>query len=332
MTAQPQGEPNISAEVTAAADSWRHQHILDIDDFTVEEIELVFQTTQAMKEVLSRPIRKVPALRGKTIVILFFEPSTRTRLSFEIAAKNLSADVSNLAASASSAAKGESLVDTVDTLRALGADIVIMRHPNSGAPATVARHVKASIVNAGDGWHAHPSQALVDVFTLHEHRPGLKGLRAVIIGDIMHSRVAHSNIWGLTTMGVNVTLCGPTTLLPDGLSSRVPGRGAVEVETNLERALAGADMVMPLRLQLERQASGLLPSIREYVQLYQLNEERLALARPDVLVFHPGPVNEGIETVPTVARGPHSVISQQVTNGVALRMALLYLISGGPKQ
>jgi aspartate carbamoyltransferase catalytic subunit len=332
MTTQTGNEPNMPAAVLETTASWRHRHILDIDDFTREEIDLVFQTTRAMKEILSRPIRRVPALRGKTIVILFYEPSTRTRLSFEIAAKNLSADVSNLVASASSVAKGESLVDTLDTLEALGADIVIMRHPRSGAPATVARHVKASIVNAGDGWHAHPTQALLDLYTLHEQRGNLKGLRAVIVGDIMHSRVAHSNIWGLTTMGVEVTLCGPPTLLPACLERQLPGLGAVRVEPNIERALDGADMVMALRLQTERQSAGLLPSIREYVHLYQLNEARLALARPDALVFHPGPVNEGIEISPEVAHGPQSVINRQVSNGVAVRMALLYLITGSQKQ
>jgi aspartate carbamoyltransferase catalytic subunit len=331
MTTQTGNEANMPTAVPETTAPWRHRHILDIDDFTRDEIDLVFQTTRAMKEILSRPIRRVPALRGKTIVILFYEPSTRTRLSFEIAAKNLSADVSNLVASASSVAKGESLVDTLDTLQALGADIVIMRHPRSGAPATVARHVSASIVNAGDGWHAHPTQALLDLYTLHEQRGSLEGLRAVIVGDIMHSRVAHSNIWGLTTMGVEVTLCGPPTLLPACLERQLPGLGAVRIESNIERALEGADMVMALRLQTERQSAGLLPSIREYAQLYQLNEARLSLARPDALVFHPGPVNEGIEISPEVAHGPQSVINRQVSNGVAVRMALLYLITGSTK-
>jgi aspartate carbamoyltransferase catalytic subunit len=309
---------------------WRHHHILDIDDFTSEEIELVFQTTRAMKEVLSRPIKRVPTLRDKTIVNLFYEPSTRTRLSFELAAKYLSADIVNLNAQISSVAKGESLVDTLGTLQALGADIVVMRHPHSGAPYIATRHIEASIVNAGDGWHAHPTQALLDLYTIYEHKQNLKGLKAVIIGDIMHSRVARSNIWGLTTMGLEVTLCCPPTLLPVGLGDeQLP---PVKVESNIELALDGADIVMTLRLQRERQKSGLLPSTREYINLYQLTEARLTRAKPDALVLHPGPVNEGIEISPAVAHGSQSVINEQVSNGVAVRMALLYLISGSQKQ
>jgi aspartate carbamoyltransferase catalytic subunit len=309
---------------------WRHHHILDIDDFTSEEIELVFQTTRAMKEVLSRPIKRVPTLRDKTIVNLFYEPSTRTRLSFELAAKYLSADIVNLNAQISSVAKGESLVDTLGTLQALGADIVVMRHPHSGAPYIATRHIEASIVNAGDGWHAHPTQALLDLYTIYEHKQNLKGLKAVIIGDIMHSRVARSNMWGLTTMGIGVTLCCPPTLLPIGLGDeQLP---PVKVESNIELALDGADIVMTLRLQRERQKSGLLPSTREYINLYQLTEARLTRAKPDALVLHPGPVNEGIEISPAVAHGSQSVINEQVSNGVAVRMALLYLISGSQKQ
>jgi aspartate carbamoyltransferase catalytic subunit len=322
----------IKPKVTETTSIWRHHHILDVDDFTREEIELVFHTTRAMKEVLSRPIKRVPTLRGKTLITLFYEPSTRTRLSFELAAKNLSADVANLSASASSVAKGESLVDTLSTLQALGADIIVMRHPRSGAPYIATKYIEASIVNAGDGWHAHPTQALLDLYTIHEHKESLKGLKAVIIGDIMHSRVARSNIWGLTTMGIKVTLCCPPTLLPVGLSEAEHQLPPVNIEPNIELALDGADMVMTLRLQLERQQSGLLPSIREYIQLYQLTEARLARAKPDALVFHPGPVNEGIEISPDVAHGPQSVISEQVTNGVAVRMALLYLLAGSQKQ
>jgi aspartate carbamoyltransferase catalytic subunit len=309
---------------------WRHNHVLDIDDFTSEEIETVFNTTRAMKEVLSRPIKRVPTLRGKTIVNLFYEPSTRTRLSFELAAKYLSADVVNLNASVSSVAKGESLVDTLGTLQALGADIVVMRHPHSGAPYIAARYTEARIVNAGDGWHAHPTQALLDLYTIYEHKPSLKGLKAVIIGDIMHSRVARSNMWGLTTMGIEVTLCCPPTLLPIRLGEEhLP---PVNIEPNIELALDKADIVMTLRLQRERQKSGLLPSIREYIQLYQLTEARLAKAKPDALVLHPGPVNEGVEIAPAVAHGKQSVINEQVYNGVAVRMALLYLLSGSQKQ
>ena len=322
----------LKPKVPETTPVWRHHHILDIDDFTREEIELVFHTTKAMKEILSRPIKRVPTLRGKTIVNLFYEPSTRTRLSFELAAKNLNADVVNLNASVSSVAKGESLVDTLGTLQALGADIIVMRHPHSGAPYIATRYIEASIVNAGDGWHAHPTQALLDLYTLYEHKESLKGLKAVIIGDIMHSRVARSNIWGLTTMGIEVTLCCPPTLLPVGLGEEHRQLPPVNIEPNIELALDGADMVMTLRLQLERQKSGLLPSIREYIQLYQLTEARLARAKADALVFHPGPVNEGVEISPAVAHGPQSVINEQVSNGVAVRMALLYLLTGSQKQ
>jgi len=311
---------------------WQHHHILDVDDFTPEEIELVFHIAEAMKEVLSRPIKKVPTLRGKTLITLFYESSTRTRVSFELAAKNLSADVVNLNASTSSSTKGESLVDTVRTLQALGADIVVMRHPQSGAPYTAAKYLDASMVNAGDGWHAHPTQALLDLYTIREHKGSLRGLKAVIIGDIKHSRVARSNIWGLTTMGAEVILCCPFTLLPIGLDKQHHHFPQVSIEPDIELALNGADVVMTLRLQLERQQSGLLPSIREYIQLYQLTEPRLAKAKPDALVLHPGPINEGVEISPAVARGRQSVINEQVTNGVAVRMALLYLLAGGKEQ
>ena len=310
---------------------WQHHHILDLDDFTREEIELVFHITDAMKEILSRPIKKVPTLRGKTIVTLFYEPSTRTRVSFEQAAKNLSADVVNLSTSMSSVAKGESLVDTLATLQALGANIVVMRHPHSGAPYIVAKYLEISIVNAGDGWHAHPTQALLDLYTIREHKATIGGLRVAIIGDIMHSRVARSNIWGLTTMGAEVVLCAPHTLLPAGLDKQHKYFPKVNIEPDIELAVSGADIVMVLRLQRERQQSGLLPSLREYIQRYQLNEARLARAKPDALVLHPGPVNEEVEISLAVAHGAQSVINQQVTNGVAVRMALLYLLSGSKK-
>ncbi|MEE8194144.1 MAG: aspartate carbamoyltransferase catalytic subunit [Dehalococcoidales bacterium] len=320
------------AEAPAVAPVWQHRHILDLDDFTTAEIELVLETTDAMKEILSRPIKKVPTLRGKTIVTLFYEPSTRTRSSFELAAKNLSADVVNLMASASSMTKGECLVDTLNTREALGAEIVVMRHPHSGAPYIAAKHTRASIVNAGDGWHAHPTQALLDLYTIREHKGSLKGLKAVIIGDIKHSRVARSNIWGLTAMGAGVTLCCPFTLLPAGLDEPRGQFPAVHVEPDIERALDRADVVMALRLQLERQQSGLLPSIREYARRYQLTEPRLARAKPGAIVLHPGPVNEDIEISSAVTHGPQSVINEQVANGVAVRMALLYLLAGGSQR
>ncbi len=313
------------AEITASA--WRHHHILDLDDFTADEIELILHITDAMKEVLSRPIKKVPALRGKTVVTLFYENSTRTRLSFELAAKSLSADVSNLSASNSSTTKGESLVDTFLTLESLGADIVVLRHPDSGAPNLAARHVRGSVVNAGDGWHAHPTQALLDMYTIRSHRGSLSGLKITLIGDTKHSRVARSNIWGLTTMGAEVTLCSPPTLLPAGLNSS-PLFPRVRVEPDIQKAIPGADVLMVLRLQKERMQSGLLPSMREYMNLYQLDDRRLALAKPDALVMHPGPMIEGLEISPSVAHSAQSVIGEQVANGVAVRMALLYLLGG----
>jgi len=333
-TTQQKDNPSllIKPRTPLTTSLWQHHHILDLDDFTPEEIEVVFHITEAMKEVLCRPIRKVPTLRGKTIITLFYESSTRTRVSFELAAKNLSADVVNLNASTSSVTKGESLVDTLSTLQALGADIVVMRHPQSGAPYTAAKYLEASMVNAGDGWHAHPTQALLDLYTIREHKGNLRGLKAVIIGDIKHSRVARSNIWGLTTMGAEVILCCPFTLLPTGLDKQHHHFPQVSIEPDIELALDGADVVMALRLQLERQQSGLLPSIREYIQLYQLTEPRLAKAKPDALVLHPGPINEGVEISPAVARGRQSVINEQVTNGVAVRMALLYLLAGGKEQ
>jgi len=324
--------PKTKPETPATTLIWQHHHILDLDDFTTAEIELVLKTADAMQEVLSRPIKKVPTLRGKTIITLFYEPSTRTRSSFELAAKNLSADVVSLTAQASSVTKGESLVDTLSTLEALGADIVIMRHPHSGAPNIAAKQITASIVNAGDGWHAHPTQALLDLYTISQHKGSFKGLKVVIIGDIKHSRVARSNIWGLTTMGAEVTLCCPFTLLPTGLDKQQSQFPRVHIEPNIERALDGADVVMALRLQLERQQSGLLPSIREYIQLYQLTEPRLTQAKADAIVLHPGPVNEEIEISSAVAYGPQSVINEQVSNGVAVRMALLYLLAGGSRR
>ncbi len=334
MTIRQKNEPTILTEpkVSLSAPVWQHRHVLDLNDFTQDEIELVFHTTEAMKEVLSRPIKKVPTLRGKTIVTLFYEPSTRTRISFELAAKYLSADVVNLSASVSSITKGESLVDTLGTLQALGADILVIRHPQSGAPSIAAKCLEASIVNAGDGWHAHPTQALLDLYTIRARKGSLKGLKVVIVGDIMHSRVARSNIWGLTIMGAEVTLCCPPTLLPSGLDKQQKHFPQVNIEPDIERVLGGADVVMMLRLQKERQQSGLLPSIREYVQLYQLTESRLAKAKPEALVLHPGPVNEEVEISFAVSHGPQSVINEQVANGVAVRMALLYLLAGGRKE
>ncbi len=310
---------------------WQHNHVLDLDDFTREEINLVFEIADAMAEVLTREVKKVPTLRGKTVVTLFYEPSTRTRASFELAAKNLSADTVSIDASKSSVVKGESLIDSLRTIQALGADIIVMRHSQSGAPYLAVQEVNSSIINAGDGWHAHPSQALLDLYTIRRHLGKTADLKIAIIGDIMHSRVARSNLWGMTTMGAKVVLCSPSTLLPRGLNDFIENCRLrnVSIENNIELALENADVVMLLRLQMERQQSGLLPSLREYIQQYQVTTERLSLAKPNVLVMHPGPINEGIEISPEVAHGTQSVIEEQVSNGVAIRMALLYLIAGG---
>jgi len=332
MKSPSSGIEKQSMDIEASAkpqDIWQHRHVLDIDDFSRGEIELVMQTANAMSEVLSRPIKKVPALRGKCVFTIFWEVSTRTRGSFELAAKNLSADVVNFTAQASSVSKGESLIDTLNTVEALGADIIVMRHPISGAPYHALPYVKANLVNAGDGWHAHPTQALLDLHTIHRHRASLEGLKVSIIGDIKHSRVARSNVWCLTKMGAHVVLCAPATLLPSGLEGSCDHFPRVEVTTDITEALKDADVVMVLRLQKERMASGILPSLREFIGGYQLNAARLAFAAKDALVMHPGPVNEEIEITRAVAHGPQSVIREQVASGVAVRMALLYLLAGG---
>jgi aspartate carbamoyltransferase catalytic subunit len=306
------------------------RHVLDLDDWEPGEVVQVLDTAVSMKQILARPVKKLPTLRGKTIVTAFYESSTRTRISFEVAAKILGADAVNMTASASSVTKGESLLDTVRTLQAIGADMVVMRHPQSGAPWVVADRVDASIVNGGDGWHAHPTQALLDLFTIRERLGRVDGLKVTILGDVLHSRVARSDIWGLNLLGADVTVCGPPTLLPRDwvvAPETLPWR--LRVQERIEPALEGADVVMALRLQRERQHSGLIPSVREYCKLYALTTERLAMANPGALVMHPGPMNEGVEISPDVAHGAQSVIEEQVTNGVAVRMALLYLLSGG---
>jgi aspartate carbamoyltransferase catalytic subunit len=327
QTAPVVDAPSVSGQVP-----WRHRHLLDVDVLSRPDIELVMHTTDAMVEVLSRPIPKVPALRGTSVTILFYEASTRTRVSFEVAAKNLSADVVNIAASSSSVVKGESLVDTVRTIEALGADMLVMRHGVSGAPYLAAEVFGGAVLNGGDGWHAHPSQALLDLYTLRERVPGgsLEGRKVVILGDVLHSRVARSNIWTLTAMGADLWLCGPSTLLRG--FERWARHGAAgrqfTVTSDVDAALSGADAVMALRIQRERMASGLLPSLREYAARYGLTRQRLEAASPDVIVMHPGPMNEGVEIAADVAVDPRSVITAQVTNGVAVRMALLYLLAG----
>ena len=302
--------------------------LLDLDDFSSEEIMLLLETTSAMTEVLSRPIRRVPTLRGKTIVNMFYEASTRTRSSFELAAKNLSADLVNVSASQSSVDKGESLVDTVRTLQALGADMIVMRHWEAGAPYLAASWLSASVINAGDGWHAHPSQALLDLYTVQERIGSIAGLKLVIVGDILHSRVARSNLWGFGKLGAHVVLCGPPTLLsPDilGITGNMPW---VSVSYDLDEAIVDADVVMMLRLQRERMANGLLPSLREYSARYGLTRQRMRRARPNALIMHPGPINQGVEITPDLAYGEQAVIEEQVTNGVAVRMAIFYLLAG----
>lgn len=303
------------------------RHVLDLDDFSRHELEQFLETTDAMREILDRPIRKVPALRGKTIITLFFEPSTRTRVSFEQAGKIMSADVINVSAVDSSVRKGESLVDTVRALQAMRSDVLVVRHAMSGAPYVVAQNTNCAVINAGDGWHAHPSQALLDMYTIRQRFGQLEGLHVVIVGDILHSRVARSNVWGLTKMGATVTLCGPPTLLPSACLTAFGETGGLTVEAHLDTALREADVVMPLRVQAERHDAGLLPSEREYVRSYQVNEERLSLAKQGALLMHPGPVNEGVEVSQELVYGDRSLIHQQVTNGVAVRMALLYLLA-----
>ncbi len=312
---------------------WRHRHLLDVDGLTAADLDLVMRTADAMREVLARPIAKVPALRGRNVTILFYEASTRTRVSFEVAAKNLSADVVNIAAPTSSVTKGESLVDTVRTVEALGAQMLVMRHGASGAPYLAAEVFGGSVLNGGDGWHAHPTQALLDLYTMRSRLPGgsVAGRKVVIMGDVLHSRVARSNIWTLTAAGADLWLCGPATLLR-GFEVWA-GRGAAagrrfHVTADIDEALRDADVVMALRIQRERMASGLLPSMREYGARYGLTAARLAGARPDALVMHPGPMNEGVEIAADVAAGAQSVITEQVTNGVAIRMAMLYLLAG----
>jgi len=339
--APPIAVPSVDSPPDEQPVPWRHRHLLDVDVLSWDDIELVMRTTDAMREVLGRPIAKVPALRGRNVTILFYEASTRTRVSFEVAAKNLSADVVNIAAATSSVTKGESLVDTVKTVEALGAQMLVMRHSVSGAPYLAAETFSGSVLNGGDGWHAHPTQALLDLYTLRSRvadpagavgpaRP-LAGRKVVILGDILHSRVARSNIWTLTAAGADLWLCGPSTLLRGfegwALRSSAAGR-PFHVTASIDEALRDADVVMALRIQKERMSSGLLPSLREYASRYGLTRERLALARPDALVMHPGPMNEGVEIAPDVAAGTQSLIEEQVRNGVAVRMALLYLLAG----
>lgn len=303
----------------------RGKDLLGLQDMTVDEINLILHTAKSMREIVDRPIKKLPTLRGNSIINLFYEPSTRTRTSFELAGKYLGADTVNIATSSSSVLKGESLLDTGKTIEAMGVNVVVIRHPHAGAPKMLAEHLKASVINAGDGTHEHPTQALLDMLTIQEKKGQLNGLTVAIVGDVLHSRVARSNLWGLLKMGATVRLCGPPTLLPKMYFEQL----GVSCHYSVEEALEGADVVMVLRIQKERQEKGLLPSLREYAKCYCINEARMKLAKPDALVLHPGPMNRGVEIASAIADSVQSVIEEQVTNGVAIRMALLYLLSGG---
>ena len=301
---------------------WTKKDFLGLEDLTKEEIELVLTTAESFKDVSHRAIKKVPALRGKTVVNLFYEPSTRTRVSFEIAAKRLSADVINIMAETSSVKKGETLIDTGTNIQALKTDIIVVRHNCSGAAAMLARHVDISVVNAGDGWHEHPTQALLDILTLKERLGRINDLKVTIVGDIAHSRVARSNIWGLTKLGARVTVCAPKMLIPVAIEQM-----GVRVTHNLKEALSDSDAVNVLRMQFERDTKGAFPNRIEYFKNFGITKERLRQVRKDIVVMHPGPLNRGVEISSEVADGANSVILEQVTNGIAARMAVLFLVS-----
>jgi aspartate carbamoyltransferase catalytic subunit len=302
--------------------SWKRKDLLGLEELSKEEIELILDTADSFKEVSSREIKKVPALRGKTVVNLFYEPSTRTRVSFEVAAKRLSADVINIATETSSVKKGETLIDTGVNIQALKADVIVVRHNSSGAAAMLARHLKISVVNAGDGWHEHPTQALLDIFTLREKLGKIDGLNVSIVGDIAHSRVARSNIWGLTKLGAKVTVCAPKILIPAGIEEM-----GAKVTYDIDEALKNADAINVLRMQFERDESAAFPQQLEYFKNFGITEERLLKAKKNIVIMHPGPINRGIEMSSEVADGENSVIIEQVTNGIAVRMAVLFLVA-----
>lgn len=306
-----------------AAMKWNRKHLLGLEHLTREELVHILDTAESFKEVSTRSIKKVPALRGKVVVNLFFEPSTRTRMSFGLAAKRLSADTIDFSKTGSSTSKGETLKDTARNIQAMGVDIVVCRHQSPGAPHALAEILDASIVNAGDGPHEHPTQGLLDIFTMREAKGSLEGLKVLFVGDISHSRVARSNIWGLTKLGAKVAVAGPATLIP-----RHIGTLGVDVYYDIDDVLGEFDVIYLLRIQFERQRANLFPSLREYTRLYGINKDRMARARKDVLIMHPGPVNRGVEITPEVADGNQSAILRQVTNGLAARMAVLYLVSG----
>jgi len=297
--------------------------LLSIGDLSAEEIYRILDTAEAMREIGQRPIKKVPTLRGKTVVNLFYEPSTRTRTSFEIAEKRLSADTLNIAVASSSVLKGETLADTAMNIEAMAPDVIVLRHASSGAGHLLSRICTSRIINAGDGTHEHPTQALLDAFTIREHKQRIEGLKIVIVGDLLHSRVLRSNVLLLTKLGADVWVCGPSTLIPPGIA-----RLGVRVSTSIDEAVAGADVVMMLRIQQERMQGAFFPSLREYFNTFGMTAERVARTKPDAIIMHPGPMNRGVEIASDVADGPGSVILEQVANGVAVRMAVLYLMAG----
>jgi aspartate carbamoyltransferase catalytic subunit len=302
------------------------KHLITLQETSKQDILDILNLAKTFKEIILKPVKKVPTLKGKTVVNIFYEPSTRTRTSFELAAKRLSADVLNIAISTSSVVKGETLIDTLRTIEAMQIDYVVIRHSVSGVPLFLSQNIKSSVINAGDGMHEHPTQGLLDMFTILEKKGKIEGLTIAIVGDIAHSRVARSNIWGLTKLGAKVRVVGPSTLIPKDIRKL-----GVDVYTNLKDGLKDADVINILRIQLERQKKNLFPTIREYAMLFGINTQKVKYAKPDCLIMHPGPMNRGIEISPNVADGKQSVIEEQVTNGVAVRMAVLYLMGGGKK-
>jgi aspartate carbamoyltransferase catalytic subunit len=313
----------MSVETTVTT-SLRKRDLLAIADLSAEEIGLILDTADAMREIGERPIKKVPTLRGKTVVNMFFEPSTRTRTSFEIAEKRLSADTLNIAAASSSVLKGETLVDTARNIEAMAPDMIVLRHASSGSAHLLARMCRSRIINAGDGMHEHPTQALLDAYTIRAHKGRLANLKVAIVGDLLHSRVLRSNVLALTRLGAEVWICGPPTLVPVGIEHL-----GVRVTSSVDAAVEGADVIMMLRIQLERMHGAFFPSLREYFMVFGMTAERVARAKSDVIIMHPGPMNRGVEIASDVADGPYSVILEQVANGVAVRMAVLYLLAGG---
>ena len=324
MDAQAESNQATTRERVDLPSRLRSRHLLSIADLSSEEIVFILDTAEVMKEIGSRPIKKVPTLRGQTVVNVFFEPSTRTRMSFELAEKRLSADTLSIAASTSSVVKGETLVDTALSLEAMAPDMIVLRHAASGACQLLAGLCRSRVINAGDGMHEHPTQALLDALTIRDHKGRISGLKLAIIGDLLHSRVLRSNLLLLKAMGADVWVCSPPTLMPPGIE-----RFGVQATTSVDEAVEGADAIMMLRIQLERMQGHFFPSLREYFTLFGMTTERLRRAKPDVIIMHPGPMNRGVEIASEVADGPYSVILEQVANGVAVRMAVLYLLAGG---